>query len=346
MTERRIGATTLAAWCGEVLTANGVGAAQARAVTANLIWSELVGRSNFGLGRLPVFVKRLKHGVIKGDASPRWLAPELLDGDRAFGHYAAELAMMRAIAMARRQGMGAVAVRNSNFFGAAAYYAKLACDAGMIGFAFSNSFPKVAAHGGHLPVLGTNPFAFAAPRHGGDHLLVDMATSALAGSTVRSHIEAGTPLPAGLAVDAQGRPITDPEQVEQGALLPFGGPKGFGLALMVEVLAGILSGAGIGAGVGSMYNDYARAANNGHFLMAIDISRFMERDAFSSRLEMLVAMVKTSAPGGGVLIPGETRWAMLRENRANGIPVGDALMRTIASLSLMSGVTPIKVEAA
>jgi ureidoglycolate dehydrogenase (NAD+) len=343
----KIAAAKLSAWCRELLTVHGVSAAQADAVTNNLIWCELVGRNNFGLQRLPIFVKRLRKGVIKGDAKPRFMSPELLDADRAFGHYAAELAMQHAIELAGARGIAAVGVCNSNFFGAGAYFVKLACDQGMIGLALSNSFPKVAAHGGSLPVLGTNPFAFGAPRENGEHLLVDMATSALAGSTVRNRIDSGMSLPEGSAVDASGQPLTDPKNVEQGALLPFGGAKGFGLALMVELLAGVLTGAGIGAGVGSMYKDFERAADNGHFLIAIDVRRWLDCTDYFNRFESLVAMVKASSPEGGVLLPGEVRWATLRENQAHGIPIGDDLFRMIEILSAQGGLAaPIESEAA
>jgi LDH2 family malate/lactate/ureidoglycolate dehydrogenase len=346
MSTRRCEAGRLATWGFELLIAKGVNQAQARAVADHLIWSELVGRNNFGFKRLPIFLERLRHDAIRANAQPRFVSPELLEGDRAFGHYAAKLAMLRAIATARQRGIAAVAVRNSNFFGAGAFYAKLACDAGMLGLAVSNSFPKVAAHGGHLPVLGTNPFAFGAPRWNGEHLLVDMATSGLAGSTVREHIEKQTPLPVGLAVDAHGQPITDPAKVEEGALLPFGGAKGYALALMVEVLAGVISGAGIAAGVGSMYKDFERAADNGHFLVAIDVTRWMGLEAYFSRIEALVAMVKSSSPEGGVFYPGEVRWATLRDNQVHGVPLDDDLVDMIEQLSAESHIPPLPMKAA
>jgi LDH2 family malate/lactate/ureidoglycolate dehydrogenase len=225
---------------------------------------------------------------------------------------------------AHHTGVAAVAVRNSNFFGAGAFFVKEAADAGMIGLALSNSFPKVAAHGGFLPVLGTNPFAFGAPAADGRHLLFDMATSGLAGSTVRQHIETGKNLPEGLAVDGEGRPVTDPRRVEEGALLPFGGATGFGLSLMVEVLAGVLTGAGVTQGVGSMYKDFARPADNGHLLLAIDIRRFMPMESYFARMSAMVAAVKASNPGGGVLFPGEARWQALEEARKAGVELDEA----------------------
>ena len=139
---------------------------------------------------------------------------------------------------------------------------------------------------------------------------------------MREHIEAGTPLPEGLAIDAMGQPITDPQKVNDGALLPFGGPKGFGLSLMVELLAGVITGAGVGDGVASMYNDFSRSGDNGHFVLALDIARFMPLESYHARFDGLVAMLKAS--GGHVLLPGEVRWENWRDALANGVEVDDA----------------------
>ncbi|MGH6820436.1 MAG: Ldh family oxidoreductase, partial [Methylocella sp.] len=220
-------------------------------------------------------------------------------------------------------GIGIVGVRNSNFFGAGAYYVNLAASRSMIGLALSNSFPKVVAHGGLKPVLGTNPFAFGAPRANGDHLLFDMATSALAGSTVREHLTTKNPLPEGLTAD--------------GALLPFGGAKGFGLSLLVEILAGVITGAGVGDGVASMYNDFARSGGNGHFLLALDIKRWMDIETYHARFEPLVASIKAS--GEHVLLPGEVRWENYRESLQNGIALDAVAAGNARKAALAVGLT-------
>lgn len=322
----RIAAAELSGAIIRRLTESGVSLSQAEAAARHMVWCESIGRHNFGIERIAIHLKRLQAGVLNGMAVPRMehLTGSLgrLDGDGGFGYAAAEIAMREAIAMARGSGIGAVGVKNSNFFGAGAYYVNMAAEAGMIGLALSNSFPKVAAHGGVKPVLGTNPFAFGAPRGNGEHLLFDMATSALAGSTVREHIEKDKALPEGLAIDSAGRAITDPRKVNDGALLPFGGPKGFGLSLMVEILAGVITGAGIGEGVASMYQDFSRSGDNGHFVLALDISRFIAIEDYHARFEGLVAALKTS--GGTVLLPGEVRWEKWRDSRDRGVEVNDA----------------------
>jgi LDH2 family malate/lactate/ureidoglycolate dehydrogenase len=242
---QRFTPSTLEAYAAAIMRANGVDEAQAASVARNLTWSELVGRSNFGLQRLPILIERVRRGVISCPCRTvlemRSDAIALLDGGGGFGHHVGEIGMRRAIELARTHGVGITAVRNSNFFGTGAYFVEIAAKADMIGLAMSNSFPKVTAHRGLRPVLGTNPFGLGAPRRNGESLLIDMATSALAGSAVREHLEKRLPLPEGLAIDAGGAPITDPKRVDGGALLPFAGAKGFALSLIVEMIAGILN---------------------------------------------------------------------------------------------------------
>ncbi|MBI2717455.1 MAG: Ldh family oxidoreductase [Rhizobiales bacterium] len=323
-----------------LLETHDAGERQAAAVARHMVWCEMAGRGNFGIERLPILVKRIKAGVLAANADMAWerLEPSLarLDAGGGFGYDAAERAMSEAIAMAKAGGIGVVGVTNSNFFGAGAYYANQAAAAGMIGIAMSNSFPKVVAPDGLRPTLGTNPLAFGAPRQNGRHLLFDMATSALAGSTVREAIAKGTLLPEGLAIDSEGKSITDPAKVAEGALLPLGGAKGFGLALMVEVLAGLLTGAGVGEGVTSMYNDFSRSGDNGHFLMALDIGRWINREKFEQRLEMLATAILASGPG--TRLPGEQRWDNYARAEREGIELDPTQWDAVVKLAQAAGI--------
>lgn len=334
----RVKAPDLEARISAVLVAGGASLPQAAATARHMVWCEMVGRHNFGIERIAIHLKRMAAGVLDGKAIvlDDQLAPSIArcEGGGGFGYHAGEHAMTLAIAMAKRHGVGIAGVCNSNFFGAGAYYVNMAANACMIGLAMSNSFPKVVAHGGIKPVLGTNPFAFGAPRRNGDHLLFDMATSGLAGSTVREHIATNQPLPAGLAIDAEGHPITDARKVSEGALLPFGGAKGYGLSLLVEILAGVLTGAGVGDGVASMYSDFARSGGNGHFFMALDVTRWMDIETYHTRFDGLVAALKAS--GDGVLLPGEIRWEQYRDALANGVEVDDAQWATLQKILLHS----------
>ncbi len=148
-------------------------------------------------------------------------------------------------------------------------------------------------------------------------------------------------MPAGTAIDSEGQPAFAQKDVS--ALLPFGGAKGFGLSLMVEILAGVLTGAGVTKGVASIFNDFTRNGNNGHFMLVIDVERWLPREMFSDRLEALVAEIRAS--GDGVRIPGETRWENIRRLSREGIPVDPGIWRQIAALASESGLAPPRLAA-
>lgn len=331
----------LQAFVTRLMQAAGVDADQIAAVSENLLWNDAAGRRNHGVERLPILLRRVRAGLIKCPAEIRFrdLGPSMahLDADDAFGQYAGLLAVDRAIAMARDTGLGAVGVSSSNFYGTGAFFVARISDAGMVGLALSNSFPKVATEGGCRAVLGTNPFAFGAPGRDGRRLLLDMSTAAAAGSSIREAREAGTSIPEGIAVGADGLPVTDPALALSATLLPAAGAKGFGLALMVEMLAGVLTGSGIAGGVGSLYKDFTRPSDNGHFFLALDISRWMEREVWDARFEMLAQAV---AEGGG-RFPGDHREQMLAESRAKGVPVSRGALAALNELATGFGVPPL-----
>jgi len=319
-----------------LLIASGCAPREAKVISNILIWCDQIGRHNQGIWRLPLLTKRFSQGLIKSPCEAKYsqLKPAvmLMDAQQGSGHYIAQQAMDKAIALAKHNGVGVIGVHNSNFFGAGAYYINQACQSGMIGIGLSNSFPKVAAYGGVKPVLGTNPFAFAAPRRNGQHLLLDMATSASAGSSITKSKEQGKTLDQDIAIDMEGNAITDPALVSQGALLPFGGAKGFGLSLFVEILSGVLTGAGFSHGVNSMINDYENGGKNGHFFIALDISSFIDSDYYYQRIEELLALVKLSHDSKKILYPGEIRWDHYQQSLIKGIPIDSDTIQTLTVL--------------
>jgi LDH2 family malate/lactate/ureidoglycolate dehydrogenase len=268
-------------------------------------------------------------------------AAHCLDAASGFGYVAGRLGMARAVELAGAEGIGLVAVRRSVHYGAAGYYCALAADAGCLGFTCSNSFPKVAPFGGTRAVLGTNPLAFGCPTPSGAPLLVDLATSTLAGSEVRTVHSAAGRLPPGSALDSAGKPTDDPEAAASGCLLPAAGPKGFGLGLMVEVLCGVLAGAGVGCEVGSLFNTWDRSINAGHVFIAIALERFVPRRTFLERVGGLLDRVRAGPPvegGDAIRYPGEIRARYAAAYARDGIPCDDAMERVIDELSVQFGV--------
>jgi len=332
-------------FCLSLLRAAKVKQDQADAVTRNIVWNELDGRANFGLERLPIHFERLRRGVLNVNCHPvitqLSTAAAMIDGDNGFGQFVGERAMNKAIDIAKETGIGACGARASNFYGSGAYFTTLACEMGMVGLALSNSFPKVVAFGGKRAVLGTNPVAFGAPGEDGNHLITDFATSNLAGSTVRDFLKEGRDLPAGLAIDDAGRDVTDPALIGKAALTPIGGPKGFGLSLMVEILSGVLTGAGVSHGVGSMYQDFSRAADSGHFFLAIDIKRWMPIADFHARMSELISLISASGNDGEVRLPGAKRLTMRRDNKLNGVPITATTRHSVNAIAQQLGCDPL-----
>ncbi len=330
----------LTAFAVEVLIAAGADRVQAGDVGNILVWNNAFGRHNQGVWRLPLLCKRLSAGLFQCPCNPRIddraPAVALVDGDNGMGHYVGRVAVDEAIERAAKVGAAAVGVCNSNFLGALGYYVQRIAERGMLGLAMSNSFPKVAPHGGAKPVLGTNPLAFAAPRRNGKSVIVDLATAASAGSDITKAAELGEALPEGIAIDRDGRPITDPAKVNEGALLPLGGPKGYALGLMVEILCGVATGAGISHGVRSMYRDFERGGDSGHFFVAIDTGVLMPLDMFYERMELLVDAIRDCE---GVMLPGEGRWrAHAQTEAAGGVEFDEATTDALTRLAGSHGV--------
>lgn len=322
----KISSDQIRQFSSNVLLSMGVSEEQLDSVVRNIIWNELDGRTNFGLQRLPVYVKRLSSGGLnpspKLEVSKLTDAVSSVDGDNGFGQFASEVGMRAAIASAKRSGVGVCTVKRSNFFGSGAYYVNMACTEGLVAIAMSNSYPKVAAHGGMRPVLGTNPFAFGAPKPGGDALIADFATSTLAGSSVRELLDGGETVPPDAIVGEAG----------EGDLIlkTFGGAKGFSISLMVEMLAGVLAGAGVGRGVNSMYKSPSEPGENGHFLLAIDVSKWMSLEDFASRVGALEEQV--SDPGQSRL-PGALRREARSARMAGGVEISKSTEASLKELA-------------
>jgi LDH2 family malate/lactate/ureidoglycolate dehydrogenase len=302
-----------------ILERAGAVAGEAESVARILVWGDASELPNQGLWRLDTTVRRLQEGGIISPCEPtiETLGPGCIriDGHNGLGHYLAELAMDKAIALAATEGIAFVGIRNSNFCGALGYYVSRAAQRNCVAFAFSNSFPKVVPAGGTKVALGTNPIAVGAPGADGTDFVLDMSTSASAGSTITRLLEKGEKIPAGVAIGADGEPALDEQQALQGGLLPFGGGKGFGLAVVVEIVAGVLPNAGISREVMSMYH-YDTPGRNGQCFIVLDVERFMPRSLYDARFSALRDFVVNDR---GVRLPGDRRTQALNDSERLGV---------------------------
>jgi len=334
-------AEALLAWTEGLLQKTGADLPSARAVAWALVEAEMRGVSSHGLLRLPVYLRRLEAGLIH--PSPTLPAAvrgpvALLDGEHGFGPRVALRAVELAQTLARAHGLGAVAVRRSTHFGMAGLYAEKLAQEGLLALVTTNAEPDVVPFGGREKALGTNPLAFAAPAPQGI-LLVDLATAESAMGKVFLARERGERIPLSWAVDREGQPTEDPERVY--ALRPLGGPKGYALALLVEVLSGVLAGAGIIHGIGRMYDEWDRPQDVGHFVLALDPEAFLGREAFLERMGALWQALKATPPAPGhaeVLLPGELEARRRAQALGEGLELPEKLVRELQALGERYGV--------
>lgn len=347
-TTGRVDAQRVREFCLSLFEKLGFATEYAETVTDALVEAHLRGAPNQGLGRLPIYVKRIEQGSVNAKPSPRVVreteSTAVMDGDNSLGHYAAAKAMHLAIEKAENTGIGAVGVMNSTHFGIAAYYSMLAAERGMIGIVMSNSAPLMAAPGGAERIIGNNPISIAVPFANHPPIVLDMACSNAAFSSIQLAAQQGVTVPTGWGTDENGAETTEPKTIlANGMLTPLGGYKGFGLALMVEILVGVLTGANCGKDVTILYKDLEKKQGTGHFVIAIDIRQFMDRSVFDSRLSNLVQSIKGSRKAEGtaeIVLPGEGSAERRRKNLESGIALPQAIRDQIAELAAAYGVRP------
>jgi LDH2 family malate/lactate/ureidoglycolate dehydrogenase len=265
----------------------------------------------------------------------------VLDAGNALGILTGDQAMALAVQRARQFGIGAVAVRHAFHFGGAFRFVMAAAEAGTIGVAAANTRPLMPAPGGAATVVGNNPLAIGVPRAGADPIVLDMALSEAALGKIRIAAAEGREIPPTWATDSSGVPTTDPQGAIAGLLLPAAGPKGYGLAFMVDVLTGVLSGGAFGAGVQGLYADTAVANDCAHFFLAIDPAAFGGAHAFAGRVDELAAQVAASptAPGvDRVLLPGQLEAERHAAARVDGVPVEPSVLDNLREVAAGLGV--------
>jgi LDH2 family malate/lactate/ureidoglycolate dehydrogenase len=301
-------AAAVESWARAILAQAGLTAEDAGVVAGSLLFADRRGVSTHGMARVPLYVRRLSAGGISPGARPVIVCDAgavcVMDGQGAAGAVTGVQAARLALVRARHHGAGVTLVRGGNDFGAAGYYAALLAADGCVGLAACNSDAVMCAPGGASPVLGTNPLAFAVP---GTSLLLDMATSAAAHGKIAHAAAEGRTIPAGWGVDASGQDTTDPRQVlDGGCVLPAAGPKGFGLALLVDVMA-VMAGARASPFVPDGEREPGLPQNLGMLFLALYPGHCLEPPAFQAGVADLIGAVHATATAGGqpVMVPGE-----------------------------------------
>jgi LDH2 family malate/lactate/ureidoglycolate dehydrogenase len=329
-----------------IFTAWGMDAALIRTAAEVMIETDLAGVDSHGVSMLMDYDEARRRGKLNLKAQPKVVretpVTALIDADAGLGHPAAVMGMDLAIKKAEAMHVGVVTVFNSHHFGAAGYYAAMASKAGMVGMVTSATRTiGVVPTRAKVPVLGTNPIAFAAPAKRNAPFLLDMATSAAANNKIKVYGLNGKKLPKGWVLDDAGEPVTDPDlawkilyETKKGGLTPLGGTaemsshKGYGLALMVHILGGALSGASFSP-IRIRHQKTSDPDRLGHFFLAIDPKAFRPEGAFEDDLDAVIDVLHGTPPldpAQPVLVPGDPEAASRKKRLEEGIPIPDALM--------------------
>lgn len=313
---------------------------EATILTDVLLEADLREIHSHGFLRLPIYVERIQKGLITNKAEltieTENASMALVDGNYGAGQVVAHKAMELSIEKAEETGIGLVAVKNSNHFGISAYYSLMAAKQDKIGIVISNVAPLMPAIGGAEKVIGNNPISIAAPSGEGEPIVLDMALSNTAYGKILFAKEKGQSIPEGWGVDSKGLSTTNPDDVINGGFLsPVGGPKGFGLAFMAEILTGVLSGGAISKMIPSMY-DVNQKQSIAHFMLTIDIKKLIPLEIYNSSVKQLVSYMKESKKADGteqIYLPGEIEFLKEKRNKENGVPMEEQTFKTLNELA-------------
>ena len=322
----------LLSFATDIYRAKGLAQAQAAHLASTLVTADLWGHSSHGIMRLFWYAARFDSGVTRIDAAPSITldtGPLLaVDGKDGIGQLVVQHAVDLAKERAARHGIAAVSIRDSGHFGTAMFFTRQLAEAGMIGFLASNASPAIPPEGSADKLIGNNPQSWAAPTGLATPFILDFAHSAVARGKIFLAKEAGKPIPNDWALDADGQPTTDPEAAIAGTLLPMAGHKGAGLAAMMDVLGGILSGGGFGAAVAGPYVA-DRRSGSGHLLIAINIASLRPLQEFTAEMQQMIDSWKTSrrrASTTAILFPGEPEYLHEIAARQNGIDLPEEMV--------------------
>lgn len=333
-------------FAARILVEAGLTQTEAAVVSESLIEAERRGLGSHGMTRLRTYAKRVRAGVVKANVEPKIVndSPTALavDGGNGMGISVGLKVMQLCVERAHKYGCCFAAVNHGNHFGIGAFFTMYAAREGMIGLAMSNAPASMVPTGGKHPMLGTNPLSIAIPAGEYPPLVLDMATSTVAqGKVILAAKEGKDSIPNSWAVDENGVPTTDPQAALRGAMLPFGGAKGYAIALIIDILCSALSGALNSTHIRSYWDNFEQPQELGYFMGVWNVESFLPLGRFRQRVDALFKEIKACpcAPGyDQVLIPGEIEYQLWQKSRSEGIELGPAVVDEMKKLGLQYNV--------
>ena len=338
----------LSNFCADALIRLRVPRPHAQLIADSLIAANLRAVDSHGIQMLLPYINQLALGSVdagtKGHVVSESGACLTYDGDNGLGQVVADECTGHVLRLVRGNGLAMVVARNSNHFGAAAYWGQKMARAGCIGVVTTNASPATPPWQAKSARLGTNPLCMAVPGSEGGEWLLDMATTTVALGKIHNASYRGEPtIPAGWATNIHGDPTTDTQEALDGLATPLGGYKGSGLAMMVEILSAVLSGGPMSTEVGTLRQDGDARLRISHMFLAIEAQRFMSLESFQGRMAWLSELVKSAEPAVGyheVMIAGEPEWRAEQQRLREGIPLPGRLCQELADAAKRLGIAP------
>jgi len=325
-------------YCQRLLETQGMPEDEALIAADCLVGADLCGVESHGVSRMAIYLKRLEEKVVNPvcqiKVEQEYAGSLAINACNSMGMVVGKRVMQKCIDKARQSGSCFATVSNSNHYGMAYYYAKMAADENMIGITGTNAPPNIAPWGSSKPYMGTNPIAISAPTNE-EPIILDMAPSVVAMGKVILAAKLGQSIPEGWALTVDGKPTTDPNLGMKGSVVPIGGPKGYGITMFVDILCAILGGAQFGPHLGNMWNDFVNPQNVGHFFSCIDISKFTTVETFKERLGQMKREIKAQPKNAGIseiFMPGEIEWNKSADRREKGVPVPEPVYDELKGL--------------
>jgi len=328
----------LRSYTSAVFVAVGLPEADARIAANALVLADLRNKSSHGVTRIPVYASRISSGFI--NPTPNYSVVRRgpiirIDGNNGLGQVVAFRAAENLIPLVDKYGLGVVSLFNTNHIGMVGYYTEFVAKHGMICLAFANASAHVAPWGGSTPILGTNPISVSIPRQAARPILLDMATTTISRGMILLANKNEERIPNDWAIDENGRSTTDPAEALKGSVLPMAGPKGYGLALVIDILAGVLSGANFNGLVPPMTAESAQELNCGALFIGLKPDNFIDPKEFDNRIDHIVSAIFNSQKRPGfdkIYLPGGPEFEAEQENKIKGISIAEATINQLLSL--------------
>jgi L-2-hydroxycarboxylate dehydrogenase (NAD+) len=347
--DTRVAAERLAAFVAGAFVAAGLPEPDAKTLADLMVQADLRGSDTHGVIRLPLYVRRIRAGGVNPKPNIRVVSDRpsaaLIDGDNGMGHLVMRRATELAIEKAKATGIGWVGARMSNHAGPAALYVTMPLKHDMIGLYFAvGSNNHLPPWGGSESLLGTNPMAVAVPAQDEPPIVLDMAPTVAAYGKVRLKAQRGEQMPVGWMIDREGKPLTDPKRADEGHLLPIGDYKGYGLSLIIGILAGALNRAALGRDVIDFVKETGKPTNTGQAIAALSVETFTPPAAFKRTVDQVIRDLRNSKRLPGVeriFMPGEQSHAKLLDRRTHGVPMPKALRESLDAVARDLAIAPL-----